>query len=148
MTQVLNSIGFHATLKTINAAVYWTTVGNQGTHAQIGFADWFQDYPHPLDWVDVLLNGDRITPTHNNNYSNFDAKTINAQIGSLKKEPTLTTAVDAKWRVLVNKIMQDYAPWAPYLNVQYVDTFNKDINLSCYVNHVLYEFDFATICKK
>ena len=44
--------------------------------------------------------------------------------------------------------MQDYAPWAPYLNVQYVDTFNKDINLSCYVNHVLYEFDFATICKK
>jgi peptide/nickel transport system substrate-binding protein len=147
MTQVLNSIGFHATLKTINAAVYWTTVGNQATKAQIGFADWFQDFPHPLDWIDVLLNGDRITQTHNNNYSNFKVGSIDSQIEALKKEPTLTPAVTAKWKALADKIMKDYAPWAPYLNVQYVDTFNKDINLSCYVNHVLYQFDFATICK-
>jgi len=27
----------------INSAVYWTTVGNQATKAQIGFGDWFQD---------------------------------------------------------------------------------------------------------
>jgi peptide/nickel transport system substrate-binding protein len=148
MTQVLNSIGLKATLKTINASVYWTTVGNQSTKAQIGFADWFQDYPHPLDWIDVLLNGDRITQTHNNNYANFDVKSINAQIAQLKQEPTLTSAVNAKWRDLVNGIMKNYAPWAPYLNVQYVDTFNSDINLNCYVNHVLYQFDFATICKK
>ena len=43
-----------AKLKQINAAVYWTTVGNQSTKAQIGFTDWYQDYPHPLDWFDVL----------------------------------------------------------------------------------------------
>ena len=28
------------------------------------------------------------------------------------------------------------------------DTFNSDIDLSCYVFHVNYQFDFATICKK
>ncbi|MDX6486965.1 MAG: peptide/nickel transport system substrate-binding protein, partial [Gaiellaceae bacterium] len=66
---VLKSIGLNAKLKQINAAVYWTTVGSQSTKAQIGFADWYQDYPHPLDWFDVLLNGNRITDTHNNNYS-------------------------------------------------------------------------------
>jgi len=69
LTDVLNSIGLKAKEKVINSAVYWTTVGNQATKAQIGFADWFQDYPHPLDWFDVLLNGERITDTHNNNYA-------------------------------------------------------------------------------
>jgi len=148
MVGVLNSMGFKATLKTINAEVYWTTVGNQATKAQIGFADWFQDYPHPLDWIDVLLNGTRITQTHNNNYADFDVPAINNGIAQLKKQPTLTPQVNAGWATLANTIMKNYAPWAPYLNVQYIDTFNKDINLSCYVNHVLYQFDFATICKK
>ena len=88
---VLKSIGLNAKLKEINAAVYWTTVGNQATKAQTGFADWYQDYPHPLDWFDVLLNGGRITQTHNNNYANFDNSAVNAKIDALKKEPTLTT---------------------------------------------------------
>ena len=144
---VLNSIGLKSTLKTINAAVYWTTVGNQATKAQIGFADWFQDYPHPLDWIDVLLNGTRITETHNNNYANFDEPSINAQIAHLKAQPTLTSSVNAQWKALANKIMGTYAPWAPYLNVQFIDTFNKDMDLRCYVNHVLYQIDFATICN-
>lgn len=147
LTGVLNSIGLNAKLKTINASVYWTTVGNQATKAQIGFADWFQDYPHPLDWFDVLLNGTRITQTHNNNYANYNNPAVNKEIESLKQEPTMTPAVIDRWAALEKKIMQD-APWAPYLNVQFVDTFNSDIDLSCYVNHVLYEFDFATICKK
>jgi peptide/nickel transport system substrate-binding protein len=148
MVGVLNSLGFKATLKEINAEVYWTTVGNQATKAQIGFADWFQDYPHPLDWIDVLLNGTRITQTHNNNYADFNVPAINNGIAQLKQQPTMTPQVIAGWTTLANTIMKKYAPWVPYLNVQYVDVFNSSIDLSCYVNHVNYEFDFATICKK
>jgi peptide/nickel transport system substrate-binding protein len=147
LTDVLNSIGLKAKEKIINSGVYWSTVGNQATKAQIGFADWFQDYPHPLDWIDVLLNGDRITQTHNNNYANYDNPTVNAKIASLKKEPTLTDSVNAEWATLDDTIMKD-APWAPFLNRQFTDFFNADMDLSCYVNHVLYVFDFALICKK
>jgi peptide/nickel transport system substrate-binding protein len=147
LVDVLNSIGFKAHEKIINSAVYWTTVGNQATKAQIGFADWFQDYPHPLDWIDVLVNGDRITQTHNNNYSNFDDSAINAKIESLKKQPTLTSSVNAQWAALDQQIMAQ-APWAPFMNRQETDFFNSDMDLSCYVNHVLYAFDFALICKK
>jgi len=147
LTDVLNSIGLKAKEKVINSAVYWTTVGNQATKAQIGFADWFQDYPHPLDWFDVLLNGDRITDTHNNNYANFDDKAVNAKIASLKKEPTLTAAVNTEWATLDNTIMAQ-APWAPFMNRQFTDFFNADMDLSCYVNHVLYQFDFSSICHK
>jgi peptide/nickel transport system substrate-binding protein len=144
---VLKSIGLNAKLKEINAAVYWTTVGNQATKAQIGFADWFQDYPHPLDWFDVLLNGNRITQTHNNNYSNFNDSAVNAKIDALKKEPTLTSSVNSQWAGVDKAVMQQ-AGWAPYINQQGIDTFNADVDLSCYVFHVNYQFDFATICKK
>jgi peptide/nickel transport system substrate-binding protein len=147
LQQVLKSIGLDAKLKIINAAVYWTTIGNQTTKAQIGFADWFQDYPHPLDWFDVLLNGDRITPTHNNNYADFDDASVNAKIAALKKQPTLTSSVNSQWASLEKQIMEQ-APWAPYINQQGIDTFNSDIDLSCYEFHVNYQFDFATICHK
>jgi peptide/nickel transport system substrate-binding protein len=147
LVSVLNSIGFKAKEKIVNSQVYWTTVGNQATKAQIGFADWFQDYPHPLDWIDVLMNGERITQTHNNNYANFDDKAINAKIDALKKEPTLTAAVNAKWAGLDKEIMQQ-APWAPFLNRQFTDFFDSKVDLGCYENHVLYEFDYATICMK
>jgi peptide/nickel transport system substrate-binding protein len=144
---VLKQIGLNAKLKTINAAIYWTTIGNQATKSQIGFADWFQDYPHPLDWFDVLLNGDRITQTHNNNYSNFDNAAVNAKIAELKKQPSLTAKVNGEW-AQVDKMAMEQAAWAPYVNEQGIDTFSGDIDLGCYEFHVLYQFDFATICKK
>ncbi len=147
LTDVLNSIGLKAKEKVINSAVYWTTVGNQATKAQIGFADWFQDYPHPLDWFDVLLNGDRITQTHNNNYANFDDTAVNSQIDSLKKEPVLDNAANARGRRSTRIVMQQ-APWAPFINRQFTDFFYSNMDLTCYVNHVLYQFDYSTICQK
>ena len=147
LQSVLKQIGLNAKLKTINAAIYWTTIGNQATKAQIGFADWFQDYPHPLDWFDVLLNGDRITQTHNNNYSNFDNSAVDAKISELKKQPSLTKKVNDDW-AQVDKMVMEQAAWAPYVNEQGIDTFNSDIDLGCYEFHVLYQFDFSRICMK
>jgi peptide/nickel transport system substrate-binding protein len=147
LADVLNKIGLKASLKIIDASIYWTTIGNQATKAQIGFADWFQDYPHPLDWFDVLLNGERITPTHNNNYANFDDKAVNSTIDKLKQQPTLTDSVNSQWAQLDQTIMQQ-APWAPYINRQFTDFFGKNIDTSCYINHVLYQFDFSRICMK
>jgi peptide/nickel transport system substrate-binding protein len=147
LADVLRKIGLKPTIKIIDAAIYWTTIGNQSNKAQIGFADWFQDYPHPLDWFDTLLNGDRITDQHNNNYSNFDNPAINQTINKLKQEPTLNATVNSQWAALDSRIMKQ-APWAPYVNRQFTDFFGKNIDTSCYINHVLYQFDFSRICMK
>jgi len=147
LQDVLKKIGLNAKLKIIDPAVYWTTVGNQKTKAQIGFADWFQDYPHPLDWFDVLLNGDRITEQHNNNYANFDNKLVNQKIAQLKQQTDLTNTVNSQWAALDSQIMKA-APWAPYANRQFTDFFSKQVNTDCYVNHVLYQFDMSRICMK
>jgi peptide/nickel transport system substrate-binding protein len=147
LESVLNSIGLKAKLNKLNAATYWTTIGNQKTKAQIGFADSYQDYPHPLDWFDPLLNGNRITPLYNGNYANFDDPAVNAKIAALRKEPSLSGSINAQWAALDKSVMQE-APWAPFVNVQSIDTFGPDVDLGCYVQHVNYQFDFATICHK
>ena len=54
LVTVLKRLGFRATPKLVTAGSYWTTIGNEKTRAQIGFADFVQDYPHPLDWFRLL----------------------------------------------------------------------------------------------
>jgi peptide/nickel transport system substrate-binding protein len=148
LVQVLRSIGLRAQLKVVPQAVYWTTIGNQRSRAQIGMANWFQDYPHPLDWFDLLLNGDRITPTNNQNYSNADVPAINRRIEALKREPTLTDSVNAQWAD-IDRMVLEQALWAPFANREFVDFFAADVDVDdCYVNHVLFEFDFGQVCRK
>jgi peptide/nickel transport system substrate-binding protein len=146
LVSVLNRLGFDATEKVVTAGSYWTTLGDEKTRAQIGFADWVQDYPHPLDWFN-LLDGKRITPTHNSNYANFDVGWANREIEALTRQPKLTREVDSGWARLDRKVMR-LAPWAPFLSQEETDFFSARVDLGCYVSNVLYEFDYATICVK
>jgi peptide/nickel transport system substrate-binding protein len=148
LQQVLNQMGFKAKLRIIDPSVYFTTIGDQKTKAQTGVANWFQDYPHPLNWFDVLLNGNRITETHNNNYSNANVPAINAKIEQLKLEPELTDEVNTQWSE-VDRMVAENALWVPLVNRQFTDFFTPDMDLeSCYVNHVLYQFIYSLSCKK
>jgi peptide/nickel transport system substrate-binding protein len=148
LQDVLNQIGFKAKLKIIDPSVYFTTIGNQRTKAQTGIANWFQDYPHPLNWFDTLLNGNRITEEHNNNYSNADVAAINDKIEELKKEPEINDDVNAQWAE-VDKMVLENALWAPIVNRQFTDFFTPEMDLdNCYVNHVLYQFVYTSACKK
>jgi peptide/nickel transport system substrate-binding protein len=144
LVSVLNRIGFRARQKVVTASNYWTTLGDEKTRAQIGFADWFQDYPHPLDWFG-LLNGRTIAPTRNSNYANFDVGWANRDIAALTRQSQLTPRVDGRWAALDRRVMR-LAPWAPFLNREQTDFFSRRVVLGCYVNNVLYEFDYATIC--
>jgi peptide/nickel transport system substrate-binding protein len=140
----LKQIGFHAKEKVVTAGSYWTTIGNGKTRAQIGFANWVQDYPHPLDWF-RLLDGRTITPTRNSNYAHFDVGWVNREIEKLTRPTELTRRVDRRWARLDRQVMR-LAPWAPFLNQEGTDFFSKRVDLHCYVNNVLYEFDYASIC--
>jgi peptide/nickel transport system substrate-binding protein len=144
LVSLLKRIGFDATQKVVTASSYWTTIGNEKTRAQIGFADWVQDYPHPLDWFG-LLDGQAITRTHNSNYANFDVGWANREIEALTQRPRLTPSVEAEWATLDRQVMR-LAPWAPFLNQEETDFFSARVDLGCYVNNVLYEFDYASIC--
>jgi peptide/nickel transport system substrate-binding protein len=129
----LNKIGFKATLKPLAGANYFTVMGNQATKAQIGFTDWFEDYPYPTDWFNVLLNGDRITDVHNNNYGNVDLKAQNTQMAKLAALPpsqALSSSTNASWAAL-DKAMSDNAATVPYLNGIITSFFSTKLDPAC-----------------
>src|SRR3989442_1779082 len=125
-TSVLNTIGLNASLTILPRSTYYTTIGNVSTHAQTGWARWLEDYPHPLDWFDVLLNGNRITDQNNNNFAWYNNAKTNKEIESLKKAPVLTPAVNAKWTKVEKQIMQQ-APWAPWSNRVFPEFFTHQM---------------------
>jgi peptide/nickel transport system substrate-binding protein len=144
----LSKIGYKPKLHLLSHQVYFTTIGNQATKAQAGFTDWYQDYPHPIDWFDVLLNGNRITKTHNNNPGNVDVKSVNAEIEALKKETELTPEVNNRWAKVDKDLMVTNATTIAYMNRSATDFFGPKQDLSCYSFHVLGQWDFGLSCEK
>ncbi len=76
VADAMNSIGLKATPKIVEGSVYFQTIGNQKTKAQAGFANWFQDFPHPANFM-FLINGGSIQETNNQNFGNVDDPEIN-----------------------------------------------------------------------
>jgi peptide/nickel transport system substrate-binding protein len=147
LADALESIGLKTTLKILPVPTYYTTIGNQSTQDRdIGWARWLEDYPHPSDWFDVLLNGNRITAQNNNNYSMANVSKINRQIEKLNRLP-LSPKVNAQWAA-VDKMVMQQALWAPWVNRVFTDFFGARINLKSYVNHPIYHTDFSKLYLK
>lgn len=144
----LQKIGYKPKLHLLSHAVYFQTIGNQATKAQAMFTDWYQDYPHPLDWFDVLLNGERITQTHNNNVGNVNVPAVNKEIDALKKEAQLSPQVNDRWAKVDSDLMAKYATTVPYMNKSSTDFFGSQMDMSCYVFGVVTFWDFGLSCKK
>ena len=101
---MLNKMGFNAKPKILDGGVYFQTIGNQKTKAQTGFANWFQDFPHPKNFM-FLVDGKSIQPTNNQNFGNVDDPEITKGIAELNQEPDLTKAED-QWKDLNNKLVE------------------------------------------
>jgi peptide/nickel transport system substrate-binding protein len=97
---VLNEIGFKATPKIISDSVYFPTIGNAKTQPQTGFADWLQDFPNPSDFY-LLMNGNTIQPTNNQNFSMVDDPHIQSELAKLDAVPaTKLDSMAAAWQAL------------------------------------------------
>jgi peptide/nickel transport system substrate-binding protein len=144
----LTKIGYKPKLHLLSHSVYFQTIGNQATKAQAMFTDWFQDYPHPIDWFDTLLNGNRITQVHNNNVGNVNVPSVNKEIEALKKITTLTPAVNDRWAKVDSDLMAKYATTVPYMNRSQTDFFGPKIDMSCYVFSVVLYWDWGLSCMK
>ena len=66
---VLNQIGFEADAKTLDQQGLLRADRPEATDegARPGFTNWYQDYPHPGDFIDVLLSTDSLKTEVTNN---------------------------------------------------------------------------------
>jgi len=110
---VLKELGFETTLKIVSADSYFGLIGNESTpNLDIGFANWFEDYPHPNDFFQPLLSGESIVPVGATNLARIDDPKLNAKIARLGEGP-LTPQVESEYADLDREFMEQ-APWAPY----------------------------------
>ena len=113
LAEVLKDIGFEVKLQVLNADNYFTIIGNQSTsNLDIGWASWFQDYPHPNDFFQPLLSEASIFPTNTTNLARFADPKLSAKIEELAEKP-LNSAVEAEYADLDREFMEQ-APWVPY----------------------------------
>lgn len=84
----LKAIGLDARPRVVEGSVYFQTIGNQKTKAQAGFANWFQDFPHPANFM-FLIDGASIQETNNQNFGNVDDPTINATLAKINQNADL-----------------------------------------------------------
>jgi peptide/nickel transport system substrate-binding protein len=150
-TSFLNQIGFKATEKIIADATYFPTIGNVKLNAQTGFADWNQDFPNPIDFYGILLAGDAIQPTNNQNFGLVNDPTINVKVntlGTLYKAPsTSLNSFAGQWQQL-----DYYAAQKAYTAVFGYASFPKftsdKINYNAAVLHQVYGWDWLTFQLK
>jgi peptide/nickel transport system substrate-binding protein len=146
----LDKIGWKTKLHELAGANYFVIVGNQATKAEIGFTDWFEDYPYPSDWFNVLENGQNIHQTHNNNNSNVDIKSVDTEIDRLDDLPpsqAFSASTTAAWAALDHKLMVQDATEAPFLNGVITSFFSSKTNPNCDVFDDWFD-DPAEMCLK
>jgi len=150
-TSFLNQIGFNATEKIIADATYFPTIGNLKLNAQTGFADWNEDFPNPIDFYGILLAGDAILPTNNQNFGQVNDPTINAKVnmlGTLYKVPTSSlSGFAAQWQAL-----DEYTAKKAYMGVFGYASFPKfasdRLDYGASVLHTVFGWDWLTFKLK
>lgn len=110
----MEQIGCKVTVKNFVGFAIYTAAGTRGSDHDMMVSGWFADYPDPYDFIDILLNGDNIHATNNNNYSYFNDPAFNAQMRAAAK---LTgSARYTAYGNLDRNLMKNAAPMVPYDN--------------------------------
>jgi peptide/nickel transport system substrate-binding protein len=143
---MLTKMGFNAKPKIIDGGVYFQTIGNAKTRAQTGFANWFQDFPHPKNFF-FLVDGASIQPTNSQNFGNVDDPEITKGIADLNQEPDLTKAAD-QWKELNRKLVE--RAWVVAWGHRKLSTFfseRMDFE-NCRRFHPVFFNDYSSWCLK
>jgi len=144
---MLNEIGLDAEVELLDGGVYFQTVGNAKTEAQTGFTNWFQDFPHPLNFY-FLVDGDTIQPTNNNNNGNVNDPMINDTIDELSLETDLEAVAD-QWAELDRYLIEPpQSSIVPYGHRKLATFVSERIDFESIIQHPVYQNDYSSFALK
>jgi peptide/nickel transport system substrate-binding protein len=131
MVTDLNSIGYKASAQILNASIQYPYVQNSKNHGawNIAWSAWYQDYPAPSDFLNVLLGCGSIHPNSDAspNIAAFCDKSIQAKMD--QAETTGVTDANAAndiW-AQVDHSMTDQAAWVDLYNPKQIDFLSKRV---------------------
>ena len=143
---VMNKIGLKAKPKIIDAGVYFQTIGNEKTKAQAGYGGWFQDFPHPANFFQVVTKVG-IQPTNSINYGNTDIPEVTKAYEKLKQEPDLAEAAPG-WAE-ADKALIENTGIVPFGTAKEALHLSERMDFeNCAMIHPLYKLDYSSLCLK
>jgi peptide/nickel transport system substrate-binding protein len=143
LTDVLNQIGLDAESRIIGSGVYFQTVGAERTEAQIGFANYFLDFPHPAN-VMQIVDGDIIQDRATANLGRVTDPEISRRIDELRRETSLSEVTD-EWADLDAHVTRD--AWiAPFGNRELTTFVSESMDIDCVQVHSVYGHDYTSFC--
>lgn len=131
MVSDLNKIGYKATTQLLNAGIQYPFVQNSKNLDKwnVGWSAWYQDYPAPSDFLNVLLGCGSIHPGSDAspNIAEFCDRSIQAQMDKAEKlGETNPTAANDLWAKVDHEIT-DQAPWVDLYNPKQIDFLSKRV---------------------
>jgi peptide/nickel transport system substrate-binding protein len=147
LRDTLNEIGFKAKTKLLEQQVYFGTIGTKKTRAQIGFTDWYQDFPHPADFFEPNLSAKALESSPTFNFQFKSNPKIDAGLKKLGGEADPATVAD-QWAELDRAVVDD-ANAAIYGNELSSSFFSERMDFeNCAGVHVVYKNDWSLFCLK
>jgi peptide/nickel transport system substrate-binding protein len=142
LQQNLQAIGINLVIKGAADAVNNGIIDQRKNRIASGINEWSQDYPDPEDFIDVLL--DPRKPDFGQGRAHFAAK---AMIPDYNRVDALTGhARDVAFQKLDEKLMREYAPWAPLINPIEVDLVSARV--TGFIYQPVYGPDLAMLAVK
>ena len=142
----LSKIGISANLKTFPFAVRIAKEGHRGEPYDLDLQAWGADYPDPVDFIDILLDGRNIQAENNNNNAYFNNASFNKRMQSAGRISNLSKRY-AAWALIDRDVMKKQAPLAP-LFFRTVREFTSK-RVGCYSYQPIYAvMNFNAVCIK
>jgi peptide/nickel transport system substrate-binding protein len=129
MISDLDSIGYNASPQLLTTGVQYPYVQNSSNASKwnVGWSAWYQDYPAPSDFLNVLTGCNTIHPNSDAspNISEYCNKSIQSQINQAETMGQ-TAAADSLWQK-VDHEMTDAAPWVDMYNPKQIDFLSSNV---------------------
>jgi peptide/nickel transport system substrate-binding protein len=132
MVADLNSIGYKASAQLLTSATQYPFIQNSANSSKwnVGYSQWFQDYPAPSDFLNVLLGCNTIHPNSDAspNIAAFCDKSIQNQISQAESdEATNPTQAASLWTTVDHEDTQQ-AAWVDMFNPKQIDFLSKNVH--------------------
>jgi YVTN family beta-propeller protein len=116
VASVLDQLGYRASLRVVGVNTYWNVLGDSRSQVQVGFFQWYPDYPAPADFIGPVLTCSSFVPANsgNVNTAEFCDPPIDAQARLAMADGDPATAA-GQWAA-VDHELGDQAPWVPLYN--------------------------------
>jgi len=143
--RVLQELGFHARLKIVSPENYFCEVSNPRTpNLDTGFSNWFEDYPHPDDFLQPLLDS-KPTSEYSSNFSRFVAPNLNRKVTDLfRKSGPIDEAAYAR----LDRDYMKLAPLVPFGTRTLAATFSRNVDLGEFIWNPTFEADLTSFQLK